>query len=154
MHGGGGGGGGSNRNVDGNDGGFGAHGFFSSPIAGGTATPFTIGTGGNGGNGGFNPGVANPGNPGNATNFGNLFTANGGGGSTGTTGTAPGGVITISPFFPTGFDTANSVLNPATNIRAYGHFGEGADALPNTPTGGTSGNSGFDGALIVFEDIV
>ncbi len=163
MNGGGGGGGGA-RQAPGNAGtgqagGFGGHGFFSSPLSGGTATPFTIGTGGNGGNGGFNSGLANSGNAGNATTFGNLFTANGGTGGQkeggpgrAATGTAPGGVVTLTPFTVVGINESNSTLvsrNPSTtrNIQAFGQGANGGNSQG-------SGGSGQAGCIMVFEDVI
>jgi len=162
MNGGGGGGGGGDQSPGnselGANGGFGAHAFFSSPLSGGTATPFTIGTGGNGGNGGFNPGVSNPGNAGNATTFGNLFTANGGTGGQkeggpgrAATGTAPGGVLTLNPFTVVGINPSSTLVsrNPSAvrNIQAYGQGANGGNSQG-------SGGTGQAGCIMVFEDVI
>ena len=162
MNGGGGGGGGGDQSPGnselGANGGFGAHAFFSSPLSGGTATPFTIGTGGNGGNGGFNSGIANSGNAGNATTFGSLFTANGGTGGqkeggpgVAATGTAPGGVLTLNPFTVVGINPSSTLVsrNPSTvrNIQAYGQGANGGNSQG-------SGGAGQAGCIMVYEDVI
>jgi len=141
---GGGGGGGGSGYRNGGTGGAGGYGLYTVSVSGGTAYPYSLGSGGNGGSGSNNSG--NTGNSGNGSNVTNLAVANGGSGGgggqpgssggTGSAGSAPGANAT-------GFN--RGILFGSNNI------GNGGNGGPGFPNGGPGG-SGQGGFLAVFED--
>ena len=160
MNGGGGGGGGGDApNKNGGAGGGGGHGFFSTPISGGTATPYAVGSGGNGGSGGHGNNAGN-GGAGNASTWGSVFLANGGNGGTrgryvppsngpsGNTGsvTANSGysLTTLNPVFGVGFPVNAS--GPSDTFNVYGRGGNGGSGS------GGNGATGYNGVILIYED--
>ena len=139
-----GGGGGGSGYRSGGSGGSGGYGLYTVSVSGGTAYPYSLGSGGNGGSGSNNSG--NSGNAGNGSNVTNLATANAGNGgnggqpgspgSGGSSGNAPGANAT-------GFNRAIFFAN-----NSIGAGGNGGPGFPNGGPGGT-GSGGF---LAIFED--
>ena len=160
MNGGGGGGGGGDVNSQtGGSGGGGAHGFYSTPISGGTGTPYAVGSGGSGGSAGHGGG-GGAGGAGNATTWGSVFLANGGNGGNGgryspaANGNAgsTGNVVansgysftTLNAVFGVGFPVNSS--GPTDSFSVYGRGGTGGAPGP------TNGGGGSTGVISIFED--
>ncbi len=157
--GGGGGGGGDSPNKVGGAGGAGGHGFYSTPISGGTATPYAVGSGGSGGSGGHGNNAGN-GSAGNASTWGSVFLANGGNGGTrgryvppsngpaGNTGSVSANsgysFTTLNPVFGVGFPVSGA--GPTDTFNVYGRGGNGGSGS------GSNGATGSNGVILIYED--
>jgi len=136
--GGGGGAGGGNPNTPNNSsggaGGAGGFGFYFAPVTGGTAYPYSVGSGGaEGANNGFTPGSS-----GGATNVTSVGTANGGGG-----GGASGG----NPGNPGSAPGAQTALTGSEAI--YYTKGVGGNGAPRATNNQNPGTPGF---LMVYDN--
>ena len=145
--GGGGGGGGNDGGANyGGNGGSGAIGFFSGPVAASTSYPWAAGGGGNQGNGpGGLYGNGNPGNAGGNSNF-STFAANAGNGGNGANAYSPPGNPGSSGSAP----GADGNVTIGREIFLYTNAGAGTGG--NGGPEGNPGNAGVKGGVAIYFD--